>query len=78
MIDFPTAIYLTLGDNIGTCISAQLASMTGNISARRTAWAHTLYNLTGVLAVVFFVPWAAKGVEAITFYLTPKAGEWMC
>jgi len=44
-----TAICLMLGDNIGTCFTAQLASLKGNVNARRTAWAHTLYNVIGVL-----------------------------
>lgn len=48
-----TAICLMLGDNIGTCFTAQLASLKGNVNARRTAWAHTLYNVIGVL-----VTWA--------------------
>jgi len=74
MIDFHTAIYLTLGDNIGTCISAQLASLQGNINARRTAWAHTLYNVTGVLVMFFIVPQAAQFIEFITYKLTPNAG----
>lgn len=51
VIDLRTAVLIMLGDNIGTCITAQLASMTGNINARRTAWAHTLYNLICVIAV---------------------------
>lgn len=51
VIDLRTAVLIMLGDNIGTCITAQLASMTGNINARRTAWAHTLYNLICVVAV---------------------------
>ena len=66
LIDFPTAIYLTLGDNIGTCITAQIASSQGNINAKRTAWAHTLYNLGGVLLVLFIVPQFAHLVEWIT------------
>lgn len=74
MIDLHTAIYLTLGDNIGTCITAQLASMTGNIYARRTAWCHTLYNLAGVFLVFFFVSPAARGIEAITYGMSPNAG----
>jgi len=49
LIGFDAALGLTLGDNIGTCITAQLASMGVNISGRRTAWAHTLYNVIGVL-----------------------------
>ncbi len=43
LIDITTAVLIMMGDNIGTCVTAQLASMTGNINARRTAWAHTLY-----------------------------------
>jgi len=74
MIDFHTAIYLTLGDNIGTCITAQLAAMTGNIYARRTAWCHTLYNLAGVLIMLMIVPQAARGIEAITYSMAPNAG----
>ena len=49
LIDLNGAIGLMLGDNIGTCITAQMASIGANISARRTAWAHTIYNVIGVL-----------------------------
>lgn len=74
LIDFPTAIYLTLGDNIGTCITAQLASLSGNINARRTAWAHTLYNTAGVVLVFFLVPQFSRLVETITYSYAPGAG----
>ncbi len=47
LLDLKSAICIMLGDNIGTCLTAQLASMNGNINARRTAWAHTFYNLFG-------------------------------
>ena len=49
LLDLRAAICIMFGDNIGTCITAQLASVQGNIHARRTAWAHTLYNVIGVL-----------------------------
>jgi phosphate:Na+ symporter len=74
LIDFPTAIYLTLGDNIGTCITAQLASMGGNINARRTAWAHTLYNLAGVILIFFFVEPFAALVSSFTGLYYSDAG----
>lgn len=73
LIDLQTAILLMLGDNIGTCITAQLASMTGNIHARRTAWAHTLYNVFGVILVaILFSPfvWLVEHITsfaAVTF-----------
>jgi len=47
LLDFVTAFAVVLGDNIGTTITAQLAAIGGNITAKRTAWAHTLFNLLG-------------------------------
>lgn len=59
LIGFESALGLTMGDNIGTCLTAQLASLGTGISARRTAWAHTIYNVLGVLMVfIFFMPFA--------------------
>ncbi|MCX7711321.1 MAG: Na/Pi symporter [Clostridia bacterium] len=69
LIGFESAIGLTLGDNIGTCITAQLASLGTSISARRTAWAHTLYNVIGVIiAVAVFIPFTEL-VKLITAVL---------
>ena len=53
-----TAIALTLGSNIGTTITAQLASITANRLAKQSALAHTLFNCIGVLLamVAFYVP----------------------
>lgn len=73
LLDLNSAIYLILGDNIGTCITAQLASMSGNINARRTAWAHTLYNVFGVLLALVALPVFMKIVIVATKYLQPKA-----
>lgn len=73
LIDFETAIYIMLGDNIGTCITAQLASATGNIHARRTAWAHTLYNVFGVLIALIIFPLFVQLVTGFTDMVTPGA-----
>jgi len=56
LIDLNGAIGLMLGDNIGTCITAQMASLGANISARRTAWAHTIYNVIGVFMAMGILP----------------------
>ncbi len=48
LIDLRGAICLVLGENIGTTITAQLASIGTNRGARRAAWAHTMFNATGV------------------------------
>jgi phosphate:Na+ symporter len=55
LLDFYSAVPLILGDNIGTTITAQLASMKTNVNARRTANAHTGFNVIGVIYILPFV-----------------------
>ncbi|NTW70931.1 MAG: Na/Pi cotransporter family protein [Eubacteriaceae bacterium] len=70
VIGLPGAIAIMLGDNIGTCITAQLASMTGNINARRTAWAHSLYNIIGVTICALMIGPFIHVVEAATQFFS--------
>ncbi len=53
LIDLKAAIPLILGCNIGTCVTALLASIGTGISARRAAVAHIMFNVGGV---VIFLP----------------------
>ena len=46
-IDFNLACAIVLGSNIGTTITPILASMSGNVAAKRTAMGHLLFNLLG-------------------------------
>ena len=56
-INFQSAFALELGGNIGTTITAQIASINTNITARRTAWAHTLFNVIGAtyMLILFYI-----------------------
>lgn len=74
LLNLESSIYIMLGDNIGTCITAQLASITGNINARRTAWAHTLYNVFGVVVVAIIFPLFTKSIVFITNIIQPNGG----
>ncbi len=67
VISFPAAIPLILGDNIGTTITAQLAAVGTNLTARRTAMFHTLFNVIGVGYMLFFVynGWFVRFVDFI-------------
>ena len=67
VISFPAAIPLILGDNIGTTITAELASMGTSVTARRVARSHTLFNVIGVLYMLFFVytGWFVRFVDFI-------------
>lgn len=55
-ITFDLACALVLGSNIGTTVTPLLASMSGNVAAKRTAMGHLLFNLLGTLwtLAVFF------------------------
>lgn len=56
-IPFELAAALVLGENIGTTITANLAALTANTSARRAALAHFMFNVFGVLwMLVLFYP----------------------
>jgi phosphate:Na+ symporter len=61
VLTFPQALPLILGDNIGTTITAQLASIGTNISARRAARAHLMFNLIGACFMLPFVWIGAAG-----------------
>ncbi|MBW2216774.1 MAG: Na/Pi cotransporter family protein [Deltaproteobacteria bacterium] len=62
LLSFEACVALILGDNIGTTITAQLASVGATVNARRTANAHTLFNVLGVLLIIFIFPFFVKFV----------------
>ncbi|MCK5148648.1 Na/Pi cotransporter family protein [bacterium] len=51
-LSYETAIALVLGQNIGTTITAALASLGASTNAKRTALAHFLFNMTGVVIMI--------------------------
>lgn len=56
-IPFDMAAAMVLGENIGTTITANIAAAVANVSARRAALAHLVFNIFGVIWVlVFFRP----------------------
>lgn len=56
-IDFDLSCALVLGSNIGTTITPLMASMGGNIAAKRTAMGHLLFNFLGtVWTLAIFFP----------------------
>ena len=56
LLDLPSSIYLVLGDNIGTCVTAVLASIGGKLVSKRLAAGHVLFNVVGTLVVLPFIP----------------------
>ena len=54
VVTWNSAVYITLGQNIGTCVTALLASMGAHKTAKRAAVIHLMFNVLG--AVLFAVP----------------------
>ena len=52
LIDFKLAVAMVLGENIGTTITANIAAAVANTSAKRSARAHTIFNIVGVIWVL--------------------------
>ncbi|MBN1845858.1 MAG: Na/Pi cotransporter family protein [Sedimentisphaerales bacterium] len=72
VIQFPTAAALVLGENIGTTVTALLASIGASTNAKRAAYAHTVINILGVLWIttifhlyLSFIQWIV-GVDPAT------------
>ena len=65
------AIPILLGDNVGTTITALLASISQSRDAKRTAAAHCLFNISGCLLFVWFVGPYAKFIQ----FISPKGPE---
>ena len=71
IIGLSGAIPILLGDNIGTTITAILASIGQSTNAKRTAVAHSIFNITGSILFLFFIPVLVKFVQ----FISPKGPE---
>jgi phosphate:Na+ symporter len=58
-----SALYIVLGTNIGTCVTAVIASVGANVNAKRAAFIHFMFNLLGT--VIFVVPMLFLGRHCV-------------
>lgn len=66
MVSLEGGIALELGANIGTCATAGLAAIGKSREAIRVAVAHVVFNISGVLLIVWFVPHFADFVRLVS------------
>ena len=62
LIPFEVACAMVLGENIGTTITAEIASLIANVHAKRSARIHSLFNIFGVTWMLLVFPFALKGI----------------
>ena len=65
LIDYPTGVALILGQNIGTTITAVLATLGASTNAKRAALVHCLFNIFGVIYMFFLFPYYIKLVDIV-------------
>ena len=74
LITLPGGIALVFGANIGTCVTALLASIGKSQEARRAAMAHVLFNVLGVLLWIPFIDQLAAFVTSFSPQATDLSG----
>ncbi len=62
-ISMAAGLAYVLGSNVGTCVTALLASVTGDAEAKKVALAHLLLNLLGAVILFPLIPWYAGHVS---------------
>ena len=72
-ISFDSAAAMVLGENIGTTITANLAAMVANSTAKRAARFHFLFNVIGVIWVLSIFPFFLKGIDGIAQTISGKS-----
>jgi len=65
LLTLDAGIPLVFGANIGTCVTAGLATIGTSREAKRVALAHVIFKLAGVLLFVFWIPWFADFIRMI-------------
>lgn len=71
IIDFNSAVFVLFGQNIGTCITAVLASIGTSKSAKRTTIIHLMFNIIGT--IVFTILCTTLPVTDLIASITPDA-----
>ncbi len=71
VIGLAGAIPILLGDNIGTTITALLASIGQSKDAKRTAIAHSIFNISGSIVFLFLIPVLISWVQ----FISPSGNE---
>lgn len=70
LITLEAGIPVILGANIGTCVTAALASIGTSREAKRVALAHVVFKVAGVLLFILWIPQFADLIRSITSYFS--------
>lgn len=74
-IDFPIAAAMILGENIGTTVTANIASLVGNVHAKRAARFHLVFNLIGVTWMLLILSPFLAGIDKVMQFFLADIGS---
>lgn len=66
LVSVDNALAIVLGANMGTTVTAFLAAAVSNINGRRTALAHFIFKLVGIIICLAFLPLAIPVFQALS------------
>lgn len=78
LISLNQGIYITMGSNIGTCVTALIAGLTSTVNAKRTALIHLIFNVSGVavfLLIALFMSFGGVDYGYIFGAMFPDAPQ---
>ncbi len=78
LITLNQGIYITMGANIGTCATALIAGLTSTTNAKRTAFIHLIFNVSGVIVFMLlglFLRTGGTDFEQIFEAMFPNAPQ---
>ena len=74
-IDVSSALFIILGSNIGTCVTAIIASIDTTTNAKRTAFIHLAFNVIGTIIFTIFIWIFTPYIVSFLGAIFPNNGE---
>lgn len=71
LLEIQICFFVILGCNMGSCVSALLASLGGKTDAKRAAWIHFLFNIVGSALILVIL---TAALEPITLFIQHISG----
>jgi phosphate:Na+ symporter len=74
-LPYDMAAAMVLGENVGTTVTANMAALVGNRSAKRAAFFHFFFNISGVIWALFLIRYMITGIDLLLVKSTGHSPE---
>lgn len=77
LLDLAITPFIILGCNMGSCVTALLASMSGKKDAKRAAMIHFLFNIIGSTIIFIVLMFALEPIQAVIWKISGDPGRFV-